>query len=201
MAVTRYLIMRHGASESNIAGLVQGIKDVPLAALGKAQAEAAGKAIAGIGVTKIIASPLQRALETGLIVAQQLGLQVSINPGLQARDLGEWADKPRAEIKEMWADLEHPFRKDPDFAPPKGESLRQVDERLFRAVDTILELDEAEVPLLVMHLIGTGALVNRETQAERPSFHNAEIWEIDRTTRSARAVFKPDDDTFFPGHE
>lgn len=191
MAINRYMVMRHGASESNIMGVVQGVVDVPLATLGKEQAMAAGLALQGKGITKVYTSPLQRALETALLVAQELQVEVSIVDGFRARDLGEWAGKPRQEIKEMWADLAHPFRKDPDFAPPGGESLRSVDERLFQAVDRILEGPEKELPLMVMHLIGTGALIGR-VQQERPGLPNAGVWEIISTPPGAREVFAPD---------
>lgn len=196
----RFFVMRHGASESNLAGVVQGVMDVPLALLGKEQAAEAGKALVGKGITRVLASPLQRALETALIVAQELQLGVSIVDGLRARNLGEWAGKPRSEIKEMWADLEHPFRKDPHFAPPGGESLHAVDQRMFAAIEQALEQESDGVPLFVMHLIGTGALIQREVGGERPAFGNADVWEVNRETKRAIAVFESAGDKL-PGDE
>jgi broad specificity phosphatase PhoE len=38
----RFFVMRQGASASNLAGVVQGVMDVPLALLGKEQAAEAG---------------------------------------------------------------------------------------------------------------------------------------------------------------
>lgn len=201
MSIDTWFIMRHGASESNIAGVVQGVMDVPLAPLGKEQASAAGKALKELGITKVYTSPLQRALETALIVAQELQLGVSILDGLRARNLGEWAGKPRSEIKTMWADQDHPFRKDPTFAPPGGESLQAVDTRLFQAIDsTLQQSEEGERPLFVMHLIGTGALIERETGGERPGLYNAAVWKIDRSVQKAAPIFTPEG-LFFPGLE
>lgn len=198
--IERYFIMRHGASESNVAGKVQGTKDVALAVLGKQQASEAGDALRGHGITKIYTSPLQRALETGLIVGERLGLQISIVNDLRARGLGEWEGKARSEIKEMWSDLTHPFRSDPDFAPPGGESLREAEERTFAAIDRVLQQGSPqEVPLFVMHLIGTGALLHR-LQGERVSFKNAEAWEIQPSTRSARSIVVPSGE-MYPGQE
>lgn len=194
MAIKRYFVMRHGASEANLAEVVQGVMNVPLATLGKEQASAAGRALVELGITKVYTSPLQRALETALIVAHELKLGVSILDGLRARNLGEWAGRPRQEIKEIWSDMGHPFRNDPDFAPPKGESLKEVDERLFHEVSGLLEKgSQEEVPLLVMHMIGTGALIQREIGGERPRFNNAEVWKIDRDARKAHGIFAPDD--------
>lgn len=198
--IERYFLMRHGASESNVAGKVQGTKDVALAVLGKQQATEAGDALRNAGITKIYTSPLQRALETGLIVGERLGLQISIIHDFRARALGEWEGKPRSEIKEMWADLTHPFRSDPDFAPPGGESLREAEERIFAATDRILQQGSPqEVPLLVMHMIGTGALLHR-LQSERISFKNAEVWKVQPSTRQAQSVVVPSGE-FFSGQE
>lgn len=198
--IERYFLMRHGASESNVAGKVQGIQDVPLAHLGKQQAAEAGDALRGCGITRIYSSPLQRALETALIVGERLSVQVGIVHDFRARNLGEWAGKPRAEIKAMWADHNHPFRNDPDFAPPGGESLRAAEARVFAAVDNILQQGSSrECPLLVMHLIGTSALTQR-LQGERVPFQNAEVWEMNTAEQRARSIVLPGGDAL-PGDE
>ena len=91
----------------------------------------------------------------------------------------------------MWGDLTHPFRSDPDFAPPGGESLRDAERRVFQGVDHILQRGGPdEQPLLVMHLIGTGALLHR-LLGERTPFQNAEVWELQPKTQQARSVVVP----------
>ncbi len=198
--IERYFVMRHGASESNVAGKVQGMLDVPLAMLGKQQAAEAAEALRSLGITKIYASTLQRALETALIVGEKLSLQVSLVNDFRARHLGEWAGKPRSEIKDMWSDLTHPFRSDPDFAPPGGESLREAEQRVFQATDRILQQGSPDdLPLLVMHLIGTSALMHR-LQGKRVAFKNAEVWEMQPKTKQAQAIVVPADE-LLPGYE
>lgn len=193
--IERYFVMRHGASEANLAGKVQGSQDVLLAFLGKQQAAEVGDLLRPLGITKIYTSPLQRALETALIVGQRLSVQIAILPDLQARNLGSWEGKSRAEIKEMWSDLTHPFRSDPDFAPPQGESLRDAEDRIFTATQGVLQKGSSQdVPLFVMHLIGTSAVLHR-TIGERISLNNAEVWEICPSAKTARSVAIPTQST------
>ena len=198
--MSRFLIMRPAASLSNVEGTVQGTLDVPLAPLGKMQAKVAGEALRGETITRIVASPLSRTKETAQIVAETIGFgkSVEFHAGLCARDLGEWAGKSRESIKEMWNDLQHPFRNDPHFAPPDGESLHVVEQRTFDAIDEINATSEGLV-LFVMHLIGTGAVIDRYT-GQRPPFNNTEVWEIFPEEKQANLLYTPSD-AFLPGHE
>jgi broad specificity phosphatase PhoE len=191
MAVERYFVMRHGASEANIAGYVQGMRDVPLAMLGKKQALAAGDYLRSYGITRVFTSPLQRTLETALLVAERLAVEVSFVSDLRARNLGDWAGKDYEEIKQIWSDLSHPFRADPDFAPPNGESFRQLEWRLFRATDKILQQTADQLPLLVLHLEGAGIVLHRVLGKQRPSLQNAEVWEIQAVSQTASQIFVP----------
>jgi probable phosphoglycerate mutase len=188
-----FYVMRHGASEANLRGQVQGLQDIPLAQRGRVEARAAGEALREQGITAIYASPLQRAAETAQIVAEVLSLSVIPMDALLARNLGTWAARPRSEIKAMWSDLQHPFRCDPHFAPPEGESLAAVEERLWKALDPLLSGEEMGKPLFVTHLVSTGAMVARFA-GERPSFHNAEVWAIFPDERHAARVFCPQGD-------
>lgn len=193
--MTRYFIMRHGASESNLQGKVQGLKDIPLATLGHQQAKAAGIALRSLGITHIFTSPLLRTRQTAEGVNETLGLTLTPLDGLRARDLGEWTDMSRTKIKEMWNDTTHPFRADPTFAPPGGESLHVVEQRTFAAVDQVLQSPDI-VPLFVMHLIGTGAVVHR-TNGQRPPFKNTETWELIPSQNEAKCIHRPDDALLF----
>lgn len=71
---TRILLVRHGETDWNTAGLVQGRTDLPLNARGREQAIAAATALADRGVRRIVSSPLLRATQTAEIVADSLGL-------------------------------------------------------------------------------------------------------------------------------
>ena len=199
MAITRYFVMRHATSEANLKGTVQGLLDVPLALQGKEEAAEVGKALRTLGITRVYTSPLQRALETALIVAEQLSVEVSFVNGFRARNLGEWEGMSRDEINEIWADPNHPFGNNPDFAPPKGESLRNMDARILGAVEHILEGDTKEVPLFVMHIVGAGTVIHHATK-KRSGLKNAEVWELNSEEKTARLIIAPNSQNL-PAHE
>lgn len=81
-------LLRHGETDLNLQGVLQGSIDAPLNDTGRAQARAAAGALAGRGIRRIVASPQKRARHTADIVAQVLGLAVEEHPDLRERDWG-----------------------------------------------------------------------------------------------------------------
>jgi broad specificity phosphatase PhoE len=78
------LLIRHGQSEFNVVYSVTrvdpGIRDPRLTDLGRAQARAAAEALVGEGVTRLVASPYTRSLETAEIIADILDVPISVTP-------------------------------------------------------------------------------------------------------------------------
>jgi broad specificity phosphatase PhoE len=83
------ILVRHGQSEFNAAFSVTridpGIPDPKLTEEGRRQAAQAADALRGAGIRRLIASPYRRALETATIIADDLGLEVSIEPLVRER--------------------------------------------------------------------------------------------------------------------
>ena len=83
------IFLRHAQSEFNAAFSVTridpGIPDPKLTSTGHEQARAAAEALRGTGIQRLISSPYRRALETATIVADALGLEVSIEPLVRER--------------------------------------------------------------------------------------------------------------------
>lgn len=99
--MTRVLLIRHGQSEWNADGRWQGQADPPLTLLGRHQALHAARNL-GV-VDAIVASDLQRASETALIISSELGVgPLVLEPGLRERDAGEWSGLTRAQIDRDW---------------------------------------------------------------------------------------------------
>ncbi len=86
--------MRHGETDYNAAGLSQGALDIALNATGRAQAAAAGPALADQGIVRIVASPMLRTRETTGIVNEFLHLPVSFEPDLREVVFGGMEGKP-----------------------------------------------------------------------------------------------------------
>jgi broad specificity phosphatase PhoE len=94
--------LRHGETDWNRQGLSQGNIDIPLNALGLAQAREAAVRLRNRGITSIVASPLSRARVTAEIVGEALGLEVTIEPDLREVSWGVHEGKPLDEWFHGW---------------------------------------------------------------------------------------------------
>ncbi|QXC60126.1 histidine phosphatase family protein [Aquihabitans sp. G128] len=102
--MTRILLVRHGESVWNADGRWQGQADPPLTDRGRQQAVDASAAIGTVDA--VIASDLERAAETGAIIARMLGLDdVATEPRLRERDAGSLSGLTRPEIYEAFPGL------------------------------------------------------------------------------------------------
>jgi broad specificity phosphatase PhoE len=119
--------VRHGQTELNRTGRLQGRLDVALSALGERQAAAVARGFASEPVTRVISSPLQRAVATATAIADAHGLAVEIDGRLVELDYGEWDGRALADVPpEAWA----AWRTEVGFAPPGGETLADVAARV-----------------------------------------------------------------------
>ncbi len=123
---TRLAIIRHGPTEWNSEGRIQGHTDISLSAAGRAAV--AGWRVPGeLAGFRWLASPLKRALET----ARLLGAEPAIEPRLAEMNHGQWEghriDDLRAELGDAMAEIE---RRGLDMRPPGGESPRDLQQRL-----------------------------------------------------------------------
>lgn len=114
------LILRHGESNANAANVFRSRLDPPLTDKGLKQAEAAAAFISeNFKITRIISSPMLRAMQTADAVAEEVGIPVIQDRGLMCWNIGFLAGKDRVEygpILELYVD-------NPDLVIPDGESL------------------------------------------------------------------------------
>jgi broad specificity phosphatase PhoE len=122
------LMVRHGQTAANAAGLLLGRDDPPLTDLGRRQAVAAAPSVAG--VMRVVTSPLRRARET----AGAFGLRVPVvvDERWTELDYGAFEGRPSSEVpSETW----RRWRRDSSYAPPGGESLAAVGVRVREACE------------------------------------------------------------------
>lgn len=87
-------MIRHGETDWNIEGRLQGREDVPLNRNGLAQAEQCGRALARLELGQILSSPLSRARVTAEIIAAHVGkLTVGTDVAFTERDFGALSGK------------------------------------------------------------------------------------------------------------
>ncbi len=136
-----FWFMRHGETDWNRDGLIQGSTDVPLNETGRAQAQQAARVLAGRGITAIWSSPLQRARATAGILAAALGLAVHVEPGLREAGFGSHEGQVMGEWFAAWAAGE--------AAPDGGESFAALSVRAIAAMDVVLA--GGGLPFVVAH--------------------------------------------------
>jgi probable phosphoglycerate mutase len=124
--MTRLLVIRHGETEWNAGGLMQGRADIPLNESGRQRLRSA-KLPPGWSGAFCLSSPLSRTMET----AQLLGLDPRPEARLIEMDWGKWEGRSLAELRaELGEAMEKNEARGLDFRPAGGESPREVQERL-----------------------------------------------------------------------
>ncbi|MFB6611451.1 histidine phosphatase family protein [Agromyces sp. NPDC056379] len=142
--------MRHGQTDWNAQGLIQGRQDIPLNDVGREQALAAAGRLDGLRYSAVVSSPLARAAETARIIAAELGLaSVELEGGLVEQELGAAEGTP-------WAELEEAF---PGGVIPGIEPHARLVERAVAALARIASIHEGGNVVVVSH----GALINAIT--------------------------------------
>jgi probable phosphoglycerate mutase len=152
----RILLARHGETPWNAEGRYQGQRDIPLSALGIAQAQALGERLREIPITRAVASPLVRARRTAELALGQARTELlTLDEGLQEIGHGDWEGLLASEIREHDPARLQAWREDPvSVVMPGegGESLRMVLERAWPAFERACEgLAMYDNLLLVAH--------------------------------------------------
>jgi len=146
-------IARHGESEGNFAGSLQGSRfDTPLSARGSRQAEYLAIRLAGEAIDAVWASPLIRARETAAIVAAPLGLGVSLDADLVEFDWGVWSGRPYdGAIEKEVSGVRARWRAgETELSPAGGESPARTAVRADRFLAR-LHASGARATLIVAH--------------------------------------------------
>ncbi len=130
--MTPLVLIRHGATQWNLDGRMQGRADPPLAPAGRAAVSAwrLPLELTGAGADDWIwlTSPLARARQTAALLR---AAPISVEPALIEMDWGAWEGRRLAELRaEGGAAMAEAEARGLDFQPPGGESPRQVQARL-----------------------------------------------------------------------
>ena len=88
--MTTLLLVRHGETDWNAEGRLQGQTDRPLSDYGRRQSQQLAAELADQELDSIYASDLARARETAEVVGERLGLPVVLDPDLREKDWGTW---------------------------------------------------------------------------------------------------------------
>ena len=156
MTLRRLILLRHGQTDYNVDGRMQGHIDSHLTDAGHEQAAEAAPVLASLAPDRLVSSDLRRAVDTAEVVGAACGLPVKFDSRLRETHLGLWQGHTVAEIERDYPGAIATWRSDPAWAPPEGESRIDVVARSRPVVD---ELDtefadsdgRSETVLLVAH--------------------------------------------------
>lgn len=150
--MTHLILIRHGQTDWNAESRWQGQADVPINAHGLEQALRLASELAGAGIQAVYASDMQRALQTVEPLARLTGLPVCIDPRLREIHVGDWQGLLVSDIVARYGELFHSRKANPSaFAPPGGETLKQVQQRAYKVLDEILEQHPHDTVAIVGH--------------------------------------------------
>jgi 2,3-bisphosphoglycerate-dependent phosphoglycerate mutase len=134
--VTTLLLVRHGETDWNAVGRLQGHTDRPLSDFGRRQAEQLATELEGEELEAIYSSDLARARETAEVVGERLGLPVVLDPDLREKDWGTWEGLTPVERDRV------------EFV---GESTQAHEQRILGALGRIAERHPDGRVLVVTH--------------------------------------------------
>jgi len=136
--LARLVLWRHGETDYNASGRIQGHLDSHLTETGLAQARRAVPLLTSYGPSVLVSSDLRRALDTATVFAEATGTTLRVDKRLRETHLGEWQGMTMAEVEARWLGAVRTWRSDPRWAPPGGESRLEV---ATRAAEVVAELD------------------------------------------------------------
>jgi probable phosphoglycerate mutase len=171
-ASTRLILLRHGITEYSVAHRFAGRSDLDLTAAGVEQSRRAADRVAELAeVAAIYCSPLLRTRHTAQLLADRLGLPITIEDGLIETDFGDWDGYTFAEVRRKWPDELSRWLADPSSAPPGGESLQVTTERVGQAAERIRARHAGRPVALVSHVWPIKALVRLALDAPPSALH------------------------------
>lgn len=160
------VLVRHGETAANVAGLWQGATDTELSAAGAVQVRRLAARIATDPPDLVIASDLGRAMST----AEALGLPFETDPRWREPDVGVWEGMSLADVRRLHAaDLAAVERGD-DVALGGGERLSSVAARTREAFeDLVTRVGPGGTALVVSHGVALSSLVADLIGLARPA--------------------------------
>lgn len=149
----RIILTRHGQVEGITPPRFRGRTDVPLTALGVAQATATAERIAAISQPAVVyTSPMSRCIVTGEAIAAACGAPSLVLDQLNDLDYGAWQWKTHDEVRAAFAEQYKTWHTAPHmFRFPQGESLQDLVARAGDVLRCVLQRHRDQTVVLVGH--------------------------------------------------
>ena len=164
-----FYIVRHGETENNRAKRLSGWIDTPLTDTGLEPTEKVIAKLSNLHIDEMCSSDVGRAFITAYVIARRLNFTKEIRrlPGLREVGYGDAANMYSAEAYELYPELD----RNTHFTPPGGESLDQMQQRVFETIDQ-LNSDHTEANILLVGHSGVMAALKASHIGQDFGEHN-----------------------------
>ena len=163
--LTTVVLVRHGRTHltesKRISG--RGGENPGLSDLGREDAHKVAKALAEIGntgpwshlspISSIVASPIQRTMDTAHIISNELGLGVEVNENIAEISFGDWDGHTNEEVMSKWTTDFKNWQGSWTASPPNGESLEVFDARVQAGRRAILSEHAGRTVAVISHVM------------------------------------------------
>lgn len=170
-------IIRHGETDGNKAGILQGCLDIPLNQKGKDLAKVTGEGLRGVCFDVLFTSPLSRAKETGEIILKETEsrAKIIVDERIKELNFGEWEGENILNSKIMSVKEFRKINDDPfNFkSGEKGESMQELLARtrsFFRELLANEEYQDKTV-LIATHGVAYRALLQEAYENKNDFWH------------------------------
>jgi len=158
----RLIVVRHGETLWNRENRVLGHTEIELTERGRKQAQRLALALKDEKVTAIYSSPLRRARETADKIARVHNMGVVTDDALKELDAGELDGLTFNEVMERYGDFLKEWMEDaPSLRMPGGESLAELYDRTWAALERIVSQHPDGAVILVSHSFAIMSIISR----------------------------------------
>ena len=149
--MTLLFLARHGETADNAKRVFQGQAGRGLDVRGRAQAARLAERMSRAGLTALVSSDLERAVETARTVASVVGLEVQHDRDLREVDVGTWTGKSYDEVADLYPEEWAAWSAGLDLRRGGGETYAELAERVDRALARVADAHAGGRVLVVSH--------------------------------------------------
>ena len=157
----KLILVRHGETHWNEAGLVQGgDSDIELNDTGLEQARKLAAFFKNEPIIAVLSSPLQRAIATAEVIANHHQLPVEIDQGLRELKVGDLEGTSISNLRTTFSRFLLQWWQDGEAMKlPNGESLVDLQQRAWKVIEGLLEKHKDGTAVVVSHYFVTLAII------------------------------------------
>jgi len=182
------VLVRHGSTAHTEERRISGRhgSDPELTEGGLAEAASAAACAEVVGADVVITSSMRRSRQTAEVIASAVGAELLVDPQWDETDFGEWDGSRAVDVVRRWPAEYAAWADSPDVAPPGGESLRTVEQRVQVARERLVARWAGRRVVLVSHgdpvrallraCLGAPAAVHRAIHVDPGSRTLLRLW-------------------------